>query len=142
MPGTRCASPSRLVRTHKTNRHLCSPRPGPSPQPVGFPEKKGQCIVLGGLLTWLPRLFLILVGFDRTVSPNAFAQSARWPTAPGRSGLPRGHYFRAPNRCPLADAAEKTGVRLRYDLLATIAGLAAEWNLGFDPLRIAGLPLA
>jgi hypothetical protein len=57
-------------------------------------------------------------------------------------GFIRGHYFRAPNRYSLADAAEKTGVRLRYDLLATIAGLAAEWNLGFDPLRIAGLPLA
>jgi hypothetical protein len=83
-----------------------------------------------------------LLGFNRTASPNATAQAARWPTAPDRPGLPRGHYFRAPKRYSLADAAEKTRFRLRHDLLAAIARLAAGWNLGFDPFRIAGLAFA
>ena len=77
--------------------------------------------------------------FDRTASPNAFAQAARWPTAPDRPGLPRGHYFRAPKRYSLADAAEKTGLRLGHDLLAAVARLAAGRNLGFDPFRTLGL---
>jgi hypothetical protein len=43
---------------------------------------------------------------------------------------------------PLGDAAEKIGLRLRHDLLAAIARLAAGWNLGFHPFRIAGLAFA
>src|SRR5215471_518076 len=50
-----------------------------------------------------------VVGFDRTVSPKAFAQTARWPTTPDRPGLPHGHYFRAAKRHTLADAAKKLG---------------------------------
>ena len=41
--------------------------------------------------------------------------------------------------CSLAAAAESTGLRLRDELLATVARLAAGRNLGFDPFRIAGL---
>jgi len=65
------------------------------------------------------------VGFDRTASPDAFAQAARWPTAPDRPRLPRGHYFCAPKRYSLGDAAEKIGLRLRHDLLA---GRLRDWQ--------------
>ena len=39
----------------------------------------------------------------------------------------------------LADAAERAGVRLRHDLLAAFARLAAGRNLGFNPFLIAKL---
>ena len=42
-------------------------------------------------------------------------------------------------RNSLADVAKSTGLRLRHDLLATVARLAAGRNLGFDPFGIAGL---
>ena len=77
--------------------------------------------------------------FDRTSSANSIAQAARWATAPNRPSLPRGHHLRASQRYSLADAAAKTGLRLRYELLAAIARLAAGRNLGFDSFRIVGL---
>jgi len=57
------------------------------------------------IFTWVPCLFLM--GFDRTDSPDAFAQAATWPTAPDRPRLPRGHYLCAPKRYSLGDATEK-----------------------------------
>ena len=42
----------------------------------------------------------------------------------------------------LADAAKKTGLRLRHDLLAAVARLAAGRNLGFNPFCTAGLAFA
>ena len=56
--------------------------------------------------------------------------------------LPRGHHFRTPKWCPMADAAKNAGLRFRHDLLAAPARLAAERDLGFDPFRILGLALA
>src|SRR5437762_9796208 len=79
------------------------------------------------------------MGFDRTPYPNSAAQAAGWPTARDGSGLPRGHHFRAAKWHSLADAAERTGIRIRHDLLAAFAGLAAGRNLGSDPFRIAEL---
>ena len=62
---------------------------------------------------------------------------------PDRLGLPHGHYyFRAAKRHTLADDAQKTGLRLRHDLLAAVARLAAGRNLGFNPFCIAGLAFA
>ena len=77
--------------------------------------------------------------FDRTASPNSVAQAERWPTTPGGPGLSGGHYLRAAKWYSLADAPEATGLRLRHDLLAAVARLAAGRNLGFDSFRTAGL---
>src|SRR5689334_19285780 len=52
-----------------------------------------------------------------------------WPTPRGRPGLPDRHRLRPAKRYPLGDAAPGDGLRLRHDLLAAPAVLAAAWRL-------------
>src|SRR5262245_30323843 len=68
--------------------------------------------------------------------PSCPARPAR-PTAGGRPGLPDRRRFRAAQRYPLGDAAAGDGLRLRHDLLAPAAALAAPGRLEETPARPA-----
>jgi Putative transposase of IS4/5 family (DUF4096) len=67
-----------------------------------------------------------------------------------RGGRPRltdraclaGIIFVLRSAIPWGMLPKRLGLRLRYDLLAAVARLAAGWNLGFHPFRIAGLAFA
>ena len=104
-------------------------------------------------INWNQHLFQVLAmpaalvpdalwGVDRISPAASGAQATRWPPVPLRPKVLFGHHFRSPKRYSLADAAEDPGLRLRDDLLATAARLAAGWNLGSDELRVAELALA
>src|SRR3954454_14751573 len=59
------------------------------------------------------------------------------PTPRGRPGLPDRHHLRPAKRHPLGDAAPGDGLRLRHDLLAAAAVLAAARRLEEAPPRSA-----
>src|SRR5947209_1809837 len=59
------------------------------------------------------------------------------PPPRGRPGLPDRHHLRPAKRHPLGDAAPGDGLRLRHDLLAAAAVLAAAWRLEEAPPRSA-----
>src|SRR5947199_9433221 len=59
------------------------------------------------------------------------------PTPRGRPGLPDRHHLRPAKRHPLGDAAPGDGLRLRHDLLAATAVLAAARRLEEAPPRPA-----
>src|SRR5262245_7072837 len=69
-------------------------------------------------------------------SPPRPARQAR-PAARGRPGLPDRHRLRPAERHPLGDAAPGDGLRLRHDLLAPAAVLAAARRLEEAPARPA-----
>src|SRR3954454_15753083 len=74
--------------------------------------------------------------------PTAVATPPRppgqaWPTPRGRPGLPERHHLRPAKRHPLGDAAPGDGLRLRHDLLAGAAVLAAARRLEEAPPRPA-----
>src|SRR5262245_8575966 len=60
-----------------------------------------------------------------------------WPTPRGRPGLPDRHRLRPAKRHPLGDAAARDGLRVRHDLLAPAAALAAARRLEETPARPA-----
>jgi hypothetical protein len=80
-----------------------------------------------------PRLAAVLVpdmllASDRTSSPNSVAQASWRATARDRPGLPAGIVFVLRSGIPWRDAAERAGERLRHDLPAAFARLAAGRN--------------
>src|SRR5689334_15654781 len=60
-----------------------------------------------------------------------------WPPPRGRPGLPDRHRLRPAQRHPLGDAAPGDGLRVRHDLLAPAAVLAAARRLEETPARPA-----
>ena len=50
------------------------------------------------------------------------------------------HHLRAAHRHPMGDAPQRNGLRLRHDLLATVARLARRRRLADDPRVLAGPP--
>jgi hypothetical protein len=80
-----------------------------------------------------------LWGLIEPLLPTSLPKPARWPTPSMRPGLSQRHSVRTPKWHRLADDAERTGLRLRHDLLAAFTRLAARRNLGLDPLRFAEL---
>src|SRR5262249_38435081 len=69
-------------------------------------------------------------------SPSGPARPAR-PAAGGRPRLPDRHHLRPAKRHPLGDAAAGDGLRVRHDLLAPAAVLAAARRLEETPARPA-----
>src|SRR5262245_52436801 len=67
-------------------------------------------------------------------SPSGPARQAR-PAAGGRPRLPDRHHLRPAKWHPLGDAAAGDGLRVRYDLLAPVAVLAAARRLEETPAR-------
>ena len=76
---------------------------------------------------------------DRTVSPNADAQTSRRKTTPVRSCLPPRRLVRSAQRDSLADAARGDELWFGDELLAKIARLARGGPLATAPFHFAGL---
>lgn len=74
-----------------------------------------------------------------TVSTN---KAQGWKAAHTQPGLPDGYPLRPSKRYSLGDVAAGIGLRLRHELLATPAGLAADRDLGSDPLCAVELALS
>src|SRR5438067_4084050 len=65
--------------------------------------------------------------------------TARRPTPPPPPASLDRHPFCAPQRYCLGTAAQRIGLRLGYDLLATAPGVAGQRRLAAHPLRTAQL---
>src|SRR6266568_1212504 len=64
-------------------------------------------------------------GRATTSAPTQGQARQAWPTSRGRSRLPDRDHLRPPERNPLVDVTPRDGLRLRRDLLAAVAVLAA-----------------
>lgn len=76
--------------------------------------------------------FRSTMGEDQAAGGRTAQELARRAAAHGRPSLSGRNHPRAAHRREVAEAARRTELRIRHDVLAPVARLAARWHVGAD----------